>query len=125
MGIKSLWSIIDCSGETVDLKSLRGQCLAIDLAGWVVSNKQCRGMNNGKVAKPHLRNTFFRTTAMIELGIIPIFVLDGAAPDLKRETLAARKEAETGIATQAGDIKVDRRIKNKPHIGTFGLFLSF
>ena len=106
MGIKSLWPIIDCAGETLDLKSLRGQCLAIDLAGWAVANRQVRGMTNGKVAKPHLRNVFFRTTAMIELGIVPVFVLDGAAPELKRETMARRKQAETGIATQASDIKV-------------------
>ena len=106
MGIKSLWSIIDCSGESLDLKCLRGQCLAIDLAGWAVSNKRCQGMRNGNVAKPHLRNIFFRTTAMIQLGITPVFVLDGAAPDLKREMLALKKEAETGKATQASDIKV-------------------
>ena len=108
MGIKSLWSIIDCSGETLDLKCLRGQCFAIDLAGWAVSNKKCQGMRNGNVAKPHLRNIFFRTTAMIELGIIPVFVLDGSAPELKKETMAKRKEAETGIATQPADIKVSK-----------------
>ena len=95
MGIKTLWTVLDPCSESVDLRDLRGQVLAIDLAGWVVQNNQCRGMN-GKVAKPHLRNVFFRTSALISLGITPVFVLDGAAPELKRDTMNARKAAEKG-----------------------------
>ena len=89
MGIKTLWPIIDCCGEKLDLRSYKGQKVAIDLAGWVVQNNQVRGMN-GKVAKPHLRNVFFRTSALIQLGIRPVFIMDGKAPELKRETLQAR-----------------------------------
>ena len=91
MGIKTLWSLLDCCGESTDLRDLRGQTVAIDLAGWVVQNNQCRAMN-GKVAKPHLRNVFFRTSALLHLGVKPIFVMDGSASELKRDTLNARRE---------------------------------
>ena len=41
------------------------------------------------------RNLYFRTNALISLNIYPIFVMDGDAPELKKETLEARRKAET------------------------------
>lgn len=105
MGIKTLWPIVECSGETVDLRQLSGQVLAVDLAGWVVQNSQCRAMSHGKVAKPHLRNVFFRTSTLLALGIRPVFILDGHAPDLKRETMTQRKAAQVGVSTQEVEVK--------------------
>ncbi len=97
MGVKTLWNVLECCGERLsDSGELRGRRLAVDLAGWVVQNSQCKAMSQGKVAKPHLRNVFFRTAALLALGAAPIFVLDGEAPELKRETLAQR--SETGEA---------------------------
>ena len=96
MGVKTLWAVIDCSGESSSIDDLRGKIVAIDLAGWVVSNNQCRAMAGGKVAKPHLRNVFFRTAALITAGVKPIFILDGAAPELKRATMVARKASQSG-----------------------------
>jgi flap endonuclease GEN len=75
MGIKTLWSVLDCCGEKLDLRELRGQTLAVDLAGWVVQDNQCRALGGGRVAKPHLRNIFFRASALVGLGIVPVFVL--------------------------------------------------
>ena len=50
---------------------------------------------SGTVSRPHLRNLFFRIAAMVNLNIKPIFVLDGNAPDLKKETLEARRKAQS------------------------------
>lgn len=91
MGVKTLWTVISGSGEMIDLRELQGKSVAIDLAGWIVQNNTCKGMHG--VSRPHLRNLFFRTAALINLNIKPIFVLDGDAPDLKKETLAARRRA--------------------------------
>lgn len=44
------------------------------------------------VSRPHLRNLFFRVASLISLNVQPIFVLDGDAPDLKKETLIARQK---------------------------------
>ncbi len=47
-----------------------------------------------QVSRPHLRNLFFRTSALLLLGAHPVFVMDGAAPEMKRETMSARRQAE-------------------------------
>lgn len=94
MGVKTLWSVLSGTGEMIDLRELQGCTVAIDLAGWIVQNNTCKAMS-GTVARPHLRNLFFRLAAIVNLNIKPIFVLDGNAPDLKKETLEARKKAET------------------------------
>ena len=93
MGVKTLWPALECCGESVSVPSLRGQLLAIDLAGWVVQDRQCTAMAGGRVNRPHLRNVFFRTSALLSLGVRPIYVLDGAAPEAKRDTMAKRRQA--------------------------------
>jgi len=90
MGVKALWSVIGGAGQPTDLRSLCGKNVAVDLAGWVVGGGSAV---QGHVAKPHLRNLFFRTTALLAMGIKPVFVMDGSAPQLKAKTLEIRKEA--------------------------------
>ena len=92
MGVKTLWSVVSGTGEMLDLKELQGKSVAIDLAGWIVQNNNCKGMNG--VSRPYLRNLFFRTNALINLNIQPVFVMDGSAPELKKDTLEARLKAE-------------------------------
>lgn len=94
MGVKTLWSILSGCGELTDLRELQGQRVAIDLAGWIVENSTGKGASNGATKKPHLRNLFFRTWALLSLNIRPVFVLDGDAPELKRDTMAARRGVE-------------------------------
>ncbi len=101
MGVKTLWSLLECCSEQVSDEHLRGASMAVDLAGWVVQNSQCQGMA-GHVSRPHLRNLFFRASALLSLGARPVFVLDGAAPELKRQTLAARKQQQQTQSQQQG-----------------------
>jgi flap endonuclease-1 len=62
----------------------------------------------------HLAGTLYRTANLVEAGIKPVFVFDGAAPELKRETLAARAErkeraqADYAAALEAGDLETAR-----------------
>ena len=58
-----------------------------------MQDKQCSAMAGGRVAKPHLRNVFFRTSALLALGVTPVYVMDGAAPEAKRDTMAKRRQA--------------------------------
>ena len=120
MGVKTLWTVIDCSGESSTIDGLRGKTVAIDLAGWVVSNNQCRAMMGGKVAKPHLRNVFFRTAALVMAGVKPIFILDGAAPELKRATMEARKATQGG----GGEVKSMARTRLKALMNECRFLLS-
>ncbi len=97
-----MWTILSGSGEMLDLRELQGLTLAVDLAGWIVQNQTCKGMSG--VSRPHLRNLFFRTSAMLALNIKPIFVLDGTvAPELKKETLTMRKKAQASQASQSSN----------------------
>ena len=116
MGVKTLWAVIGGAGEPTDLRSWQGKCVAIDLAGWAVQGGQCAGMQRSGVTKPHLRNLFFRTAALLSLNIRPVFVLDGDAPELKRSEMVNRRKAEfeTKYSSQeskieTGEIKLNRR----------------
>lgn len=42
------------------------------------------------VSRSHLQGMFFRTARMLEAGIKPVYVFDGAPPAAKKEELARR-----------------------------------
>lgn len=41
----------------------------------------------------YLRNLFFRTAYLLLMGISPVFIIDGEAPQLKHQVIAKRNEA--------------------------------
>jgi flap endonuclease-1 len=43
----------------------------------------------------HLSGLFYRTTSLVEKGIKPVFVFDGKAPELKRDTQEKRNQGRT------------------------------
>ena len=116
MGVKTLWSVLSGSGEMIDLRELQGSTVAIDLAGWIVQNNTCKAMA-GSVSRPHLRNLFFRVASMVNLNIKPVFVLDGNAPDLKKETLEARRKAQSQDPTATKEVKNFSRARLKGLMG--------
>lgn len=42
------------------------------------------------------RNLFFRTSYLLLLGVKPVFVLEGKAPELKHDTIARRQDILKG-----------------------------
>ena len=98
MGVKSLWTVLSGVGELTDIRQLQGQRVAVDLAGWIVQSKTCQAMTK-HVNNPHIRTLFFRAAALQALDIHPIFVLDGSAPEMKREVMKARRSG--GKASQS------------------------
>ncbi|HEX2065839.1 MAG TPA: flap endonuclease-1 [Candidatus Thermoplasmatota archaeon] len=105
----------------VTLAHFSGRRLAVDawniLYQFLSSIRQPDGTplmdREGRVTS-HLAGTLYRTAALVEAGIKPVFVFDGAAPKLKRETLAARAmrkekaQAEYAQALEAGDLEAAR-----------------
>ena len=90
MGVKDLWPIL-LPGETaLPLSALKGKTLAVDLSGWVVESYGTRGLA-AAVKKPHLRNLVFRTLCLCQLGVKLVFVMDGAATELKWEVMERRE----------------------------------
>nr|XP_027237232.1 uncharacterized protein LOC113828451 [Penaeus vannamei] len=89
MGVKDLWSLVSPTGEVLPLTALEGKAVAIDLSCWVVD---CQALHLGHVARPHLRNLFFRTMALLNNGVLPVFVLEGDAPSMKWNTINSRNQ---------------------------------
>jgi flap endonuclease-1 len=83
--------------RNVGLSEYSGRRVAIDawniLYQFLSSIRQPDGTplsdNDGNITS-HLAGTLYRTAALVEAGIKPIFVFDGEPHPLKRETLAAR-----------------------------------
>ena len=63
----------------------------------------------------HLMGTFYRTTALLEQGVLPIWVFDGKPPERKAGTIRRRIEAKEKAeaawqeALAAGDLETARR----------------
>jgi flap endonuclease-1 len=105
----------------VTLAHFAGKRLAVDawniLYQFLSSIRQPDGTplmdREGRVTS-HLAGTLYRTAALVEAGIKPVFVFDGAAPELKRETLAARAQrkeraqADYEQALEEGDLETAR-----------------
>ena len=91
--------------KPVQLDELRGKTIAIDAYNTIYQFlsiiRQPDGTpltdSKGRVTS-HLSGLFYRTISMVESGITPIFIFDGAPPALKKKTLEARmnrrREAE-------------------------------
>lgn len=60
------------------------------------------------------RNLFFRTIYLILADINPIFVLEGDAPELKRDVMAARNAIQFRGAAPRSDTAVSNK---RPDVG--------
>jgi len=100
MGIKNLKTLI--SSKDILAKSLTGQTIAIDasillyqyfvmIRSYGSSGLQGLLKSDDGQETSHIQGFLSKCLKMIELGIKPIFVFDGIAPELKKETLAKRK----------------------------------
>lgn len=80
--------------RTIKIDELRGTVVAIDASlaiyQWYAVGQAQNIMHNGKVSN-HIQGMFLRTTYLIEHGITPIYVFDGAPLDSKQLTLMARR----------------------------------
>ncbi|KNE56018.1 DNA excision repair protein (rad2) [Allomyces macrogynus ATCC 38327] len=95
MGVKSLWNIVSPASKAVRLDSLDGQVLAIDASIWLYQFvKAMRDDDGNALDHAHLLGFFRRLCKLLYWGVCPVFVFDGAAPDLKRATLAERRRRE-------------------------------
>ena len=96
MGVK-LKDIIE--PEKISFKDLEGRVVSIDafntLYQFLSTIRQRDGRpltdENGNVTS-HLSGILYRNSSMVEKGIKPIYVFDGKAPELKKETQDKRRE---------------------------------
>ncbi|XP_033752016.1 flap endonuclease GEN homolog 1-like [Pecten maximus] len=105
MGVLNLWQILGPVKQHQELLELKGQVLAVDLSIWVCET-QCVKQMQGVVSKPFLRNLFFRILHLLQLGVQLVFVVEGEAPDLKKDVMQKRQQdrfrnKDTGFRGQA------------------------
>ncbi|XP_078736195.1 DNA excision repair protein ERCC-5 [Lampetra fluviatilis] len=111
MGVKGLWTLLDSTGRPVDLESLKGKVLAVDVSIWM--NQAVRGVRDrhgNPIKAAHLVTLFHRVCKLLFYGIKPVFVFDGAAPLLKRRTLDVRRQRK-GDAERDSSRAAERLMK--------------
>ncbi|NWT50051.1 GEN endonuclease, partial [Erythrocercus mccallii] len=109
MGVTYLWQILEPVRQPVNLSSLRGKTLAVDLSLWVCEAQTVKKMV-GVVTKPHLRNLFFRFSFFTSMGIKLVFVMEGEAPRLKADTMSKRNEVRYGPSMKSGAVRTGRSL---------------
>ncbi|KAF9814228.1 hypothetical protein SFRURICE_019503 [Spodoptera frugiperda] len=118
MGIKGLWTVLTPYSEKKALHEIRGETVAVDLSGWICDSQNVTDYHIQP--KLYLRNLFFRTVYLVLADINPVFVLEGDAPELKRDVMAARNaiqfrgaapRSDTAIAKKKPDV-ARKRFKN-------------
>ncbi|KAI9226193.1 MAG: PIN domain-like protein [Piptocephalis tieghemiana] len=91
-----------------DLADLR---LAIDASIWLQHFlKAQRGPDGTPIPGAHLLGFFRRICKLLYYGIRPVFVFDGPAPELKRRTLAKRRERREGTKVTVDHARLARKI---------------
>ncbi|ESO10089.1 hypothetical protein HELRODRAFT_167939 [Helobdella robusta] len=98
MGVKHLWSILAPVKRHMPLESLHGQMIAVDLSIWIV---EAQNHLPKSITKPHLRHLFFRVIHLLQIGIIPLIVIEGIPPNLKQQVMKNR----LGQPDKIGSIK--------------------
>ncbi|GBP20580.1 DNA repair protein complementing XP-G cells homolog [Eumeta japonica] len=91
MGVTGLWRLIEPAGKPVPVESLENKVLAVDISIWL--HQVVKGYQDAKGAplpNAHLIGLFQRLCKLLYFRIKPVFVFDGAFPELKKETIAKR-----------------------------------
>ncbi|KAF2863403.1 PIN domain-like protein [Piedraia hortae CBS 480.64] len=97
MGVTGLWQVVQPCARPIKLDSLNRKKLAIDASIWIYHFlKAVRDKEGNALRSSHVVGFFRRICKLLYYGIQPVFVFDGAAPALKRQTINARKQRREG-----------------------------
>ncbi|KAK6325898.1 hypothetical protein J4Q44_G00052400 [Coregonus suidteri] len=107
MGVHGLWKLLESTGKPVNPETLEGKILAVDISIWLnQAVKGVRDREGNSVQNAHLLTLFHRLCKLLFFRIRPVFVFDGDAPLIKKQTLAIRrqrKEEKTMESKQTND----------------------
>ncbi|XP_058885478.1 DNA excision repair protein ERCC-5 homolog isoform X1 [Acipenser ruthenus] len=93
MGVQGLWKLLECTGRPINPETLEGKVLAVDISIWLnQALKGARDRDGNSVHNAHLLTLFNRLCKLLFFRIRPVFVFDGDAPLLKKQTLASRRQ---------------------------------
>nr|XP_040127269.1 flap endonuclease GEN homolog 1 isoform X2 [Ictidomys tridecemlineatus] len=123
MGVNDLWQILEPVKQHIDLQSLSGKTIAVDLSLWVCEAQSVKKMI-GTVMKPHLRNLFFRISYLTQMDVKLVFVMEGEPPKLKADVMNKRNQIRYGPSGKAWSQKTGRShfksvLREDPHIDCY------
>lgn len=97
MGVYAFWDIVGPTARPVRLESLADKRMAVDASIWIYQFlKAVRDKEGNAMRHSHVVGFFRRVCKLLYFGIKPVFIFDGGAPALKRQTINQRKERRQG-----------------------------
>jgi DNA excision repair protein ERCC-5 len=97
MGVTGLWTVLQPCARPIKLEALNKKRLAVDASIWIYQFlKAVRDREGNALRNSHVVGFFRRICKLLYFGIKPVFVFDGDAPALKRQTIAGRKRRREG-----------------------------
>ena len=97
MGVTGLWQILHPCARPIKLETLNRKRLAVDASIWIYQFiKAVRDKAGNALRNSHVVGFFRRICKLLFFGIKPVFVFDGGAPILKRQTVSERKKRREG-----------------------------
>ncbi|KAJ9605155.1 DNA repair protein rad2 [Cladophialophora chaetospira] len=97
MGVTGLWTVVAPTARPTQLASLNRKRLAVDASIWIYQFlKAVRDKEGNALRNSHVVGFFRRICKLLYFGIKPVFVFDGGAPVLKRETIRRRVRRREG-----------------------------
>lgn len=97
MGVNGLWTVIQPCARPTNLATLNRKRLAVDASIWIYQFlKAVRDKEGNALRNSHVVGFFRRICKLLWYGILPVFVFDGGAPVLKRQTIQGRKQRREG-----------------------------
>ncbi|GAW11305.1 hypothetical protein ANO14919_006480 [Xylariales sp. No.14919] len=97
MGVNGLWTVIQPCARPTNLATLNRKRLAVDASIWIYQFlKAVRDKEGNALRNSHVVGFFRRICKLLWFGILPVFVFDGGAPALKRQTITNRKRRREG-----------------------------
>ncbi|KAI9682031.1 MAG: DNA repair protein rad2 [Caeruleum heppii] len=97
MGVNGLWTVVHPCARPIKIETLNKKRLAVDASIWIYQFlKAVRDKEGNALRNSHVVGFFRRICKLLFFGIKPVFVFDGGAPALKRQTIAGRKRRREG-----------------------------
>uniref|UniRef100_A0A3B4F1X1 XPG N-terminal domain-containing protein n=1 Tax=Pundamilia nyererei TaxID=303518 RepID=A0A3B4F1X1_9CICH len=102
MGVHGLWRLLESTGKPINPETLEGKILAVDISIWLnQAVKGVRDREGNSVQNAHLLTLFHRICKLLFFRIRPVFVFDGDAPLLKKQTLALRRQRKEELTRES------------------------
>ncbi|XP_053173302.1 DNA excision repair protein ERCC-5 [Scomber japonicus] len=102
MGVQGLWRLLESTGKPINPETLEGKVLAVDISIWLnQAVKGVRDREGNSVHNAHLLTLFHRICKLLFFRIRPVFVFDGDAPLLKKQTLTLRRQRKEELSRES------------------------